>query len=91
MKLKPIGICDEKGEKPFGMKASDFSNKLYDGIQVRKTESGIPVIIMRSKRDDPLRWKVCYGFSQVFFESFQAAVEFCNSRGMEIMKEQVEK
>ena len=91
MKLKPIGIVPENNKKSFDMKASDFGNKYYDGIQVRQTESGIPVIIMRCKRDEPMRWKVCYGYSQVFFKSFEDAAEFCNSRGMKIMKEQAER
>ena len=90
MKLIPIGITPEKKNILHGIKASDFSDKLYDGVQLRRTDKGTPVIIMHCKRDDPMRWKVVYGFSTVFFESFQAAVDFCNSRGMEIMKGQVE-
>lgn len=91
MKFKPIGIAPVKGKLPSGMKASDFSDRLYDGVQLRSTDKGLPVIIMHCKRDDPMRWKVVYGFSTVFFDSFQAAVDFCNSRGMEIMKEQAER
>ena len=90
MKFRPIGIATKKGELPPCMKASDFSNHLYDGIQLRKTENGLPVVIMRCKRNDPLPWKVVYGFSSVFFKDFESAAAFCNSRGMEIMKEQVE-
>ena len=48
------------------------------------------MIIMESKRTDPLRWKVVYGFSQVFFRSFAEAVEFCNSRGFQLVKDQVD-
>ena len=91
MKLIPIGITPEKKNVLHGVKASDFSNKLYDGVQLRCTDKGTPVIIMHCKRDDPMRWKVVYGFSTVFFKTFADAVDFCNSRGMEIMKEQVEK
>lgn len=91
MKFRPIGIAPGAGKMPYTSKASDYSDKLYDGVQLRKTVKGDPVVIMHCKRDDPMRWKVVYGFSTVFFESFQAAVDFCNSRGMEIMKEQVEK
>ena len=89
MKFKPIGIVPEKGKMPYGMKASDFNNDLYDGVQLRSTDRGLPVVIMHCKRDDPMRWKVIYGFSTVFFDSFQSAVDFCNSAGMKIMKEQV--
>ena len=45
---------------------------------------------MRSKETDPLRWKVVYGFSRVFFRSLAEAVEFCNSRGFRLVKEQLE-
>ena len=91
MKFRPIGIVSEKGKLPYGMKATDYSNWLYDGIQLRCTEKGLPVIIMKCKRNDPLPWKVVYGFSSVFFKDFESAAAFCNSRGMEIMKEQVER
>lgn len=91
MKFRPIGIVPENGKLPRGLRASDLSDKLYDGIQLRSTEKGLPVIIMKCKRNDPLPWKVVYGFSSVFFKDFPSAAEFCNSRGMEIMKEQVER
>ena len=90
MKFRPIGIISEKGKLPYGMKPSDFSDRLYDGLQLRKTGNVLPVVIMKCKRNDPLPWKVVYGFSSVFFRDFASAVAFCNSRGMEIMKEQVE-
>ena len=90
MKIIPVGIIRENGKLPCSMKASDFSDKLYDGVQLRKAENGAPVIIMHCKRDDPMRWKVVYGFSTIFFNTFADAVEFCNSRGMEIIKEQTE-
>lgn len=90
MKFRPIGIYKEKGKTPNSMKASNFSDDLYDGVQLRRSSQGDPVIIMRCKRDDPMRWKVIYGFSTIFFRSFAEAVEFCNSRGMEIIKEQSE-
>lgn len=90
MKLRPIGIYNEKGKTPNSMKASNFSDDLYDGVQLRRSSQGDTVIIMRCKRDDPMRWKVIYGFSTIFFRSFAEAVEFCNSRGMEIIKEQSE-
>ena len=90
MKLRPVGIVRENGRMPCTMKASDFSDKLYDGVQLRQAKNGDPVIIMHCRRDDPLRWKVIYGFSTIFFKDFASAVEFCNSRGMEVVKEQYE-
>ena len=90
MKLRPIGIYTEDSKPPVTMRASDYSDKLYEGVQLRRTENGDPVIIMHCKRDDPMRWKVIYGFSTIFFRSFAEAVEFCNSRGMEIIREQSE-
>lgn len=90
MKFTPVGIIREDGKLPCQMRASDYSDKLYDGVQLRKAQNGDPVIIMHCRRDDPMRWKVIYGFSTIFFRSFAEAVEFCNSRGMEIMREQSE-
>ena len=90
MKLIPIGITPEKKNILHSMEASDFSDKLYDGVQLRRTDKGTPVIIMHCKRDDPMRWKVIYGFSTIFFKDFASAVDFCNSRSMEIIKEQTE-
>lgn len=90
MKYHPNDIIDDADIPKPCVRASDYGDKLYDGVQLRKTEKGDPVIIMHCKRDDPLRWKVIYGFSTVFFRSFAEAVEFCNSRGMEIIKEQYE-
>lgn len=66
MKLCPIGVSNEADAKRF-MRAEDFSDCRYDGVQLRTDRKKNPVIIMESKRTDPLRWKVVYGFSQVFF------------------------
>lgn len=90
MKFIPIGIVDDADIRMSYAKASDYSGKHYDGIQLRRTVKNGPVIIMKSKRDDPLRWKVMFGFSQVFFRTFAEAVEFCNSRGMKLAQEQYE-
>ena len=90
MKFRPLGILRDAGRKMMPMKASDFSDKLYDGVEVRSGRDENPVVIMRCKRDDPLPWKVVYGFSQVFFRTFAEAVEFCNTRGFRLMKEQVD-
>ena len=90
MKFIPIGIVDDANIRMPYAKASDYSDKHYDGIQLRRTVKNDPVIIMKSKRDDPLRWKVMFGFSQVFFRTFAEAVEFCNSRGMKLAQEQYE-
>lgn len=89
MRLCPIGVSNEADAKRF-MRAEDFSDCRYDGVQLRTGRKKNPVIIMESKRTDPLRWKVVYGFSQVFFRSFAEAVEFCNSRGFQLVKDQVD-
>lgn len=87
-KLKPFGICKDADQK-IRTKADDFSDRLYDGVEIRSDRKQNPVVIMRCKRIDPLPWKVVYGFSQVYFRSFGEAVEFCNTRGFRLMKEQV--
>ena len=72
------------------MRPDDFSSSRYDGIRQKSDGGEDPVVIMRSKETDPLRWKVVYGFSRVFFRSLAEAVEFCNSRGFRLVKEQLE-
>ena len=90
MKFKPIGIYKDADTRMPGMRASDFSDSAYDAVELRTDRKKNPVVIMHCKRDDPLRWKVVYGFSQIFFRSFAEAVEFCNSRGFQLVKEQVD-
>ena len=90
MKFTPIGIYRDSKDKMPHMKASDYSTAAYDAVELRSGKKQTPVIIMHSKRTTPLMWKVVYGFSEVFFRSFAEAVEFCNSRGFKIVKEQVE-
>ena len=90
MKFRPIGLYSESKTVPPCMRATDFSNDAYDGVQLRTARNGMPVIIMHSRKTAPLMWKVAYGYSQVFFRTFAEAVDFCNSRGMEIIKEQME-
>lgn len=90
MKMIPIGIYDEDGDALCLMKASDFSDRNYEGIQLRKTKQGMPVIISQSRKTAPLMWKVSYGFSQIFFRTFDEAIEFCGSRGMDMVKDQEE-
>ena len=90
MKFKPFGIMRNADTNKPRRKASDFSNEAYDGVELRADPNDNPVIIMHSKRTAPLKWKVVYGFSTIFFRSFAEAVEFCNSRGFELVKEQVD-
>ena len=89
MKLIPIGVSPDVDARRL-MRAEDFSDRRYDGIELRTDRQKNPVVIMHSKETDPLRWKVVYGFSQVFFRSFAEAVEFCNSRGFQLVKDQVD-
>ena len=90
MKFRPMGIFTEGNKILACMNATDYSDKHFDGVELRCAKNGTPVIIMHSKKTAPLMWKVAYGYSQVFFRTFAEAVDFCNSRGMEIMKEQVD-
>ncbi len=48
-----------------------------------------PVVIMPSRDTAPLRWKVECGFSRIFFRSFSEAVAFCDSRGFQMVKNQM--
>ena len=85
MKFIPIGIADSKCMDAF-LNPSDYSDRYYDGIQIRKTPKNSLVLIMRSKETAPMDWKVVYGFSSVFFHTFEEAAEFCSRRGMTPVK-----
>ncbi len=89
MRLVRSGITRDT-EAVTHMRPDDFSSSRYGGIQQKSDGGEDPVVIMRSKETDPLRWKVVYGFSRVFFRSLAEAVEFCNSRGFRLVKEQLE-
>ena len=90
MKMIPVGIDGSKEQNQRFLTAKQFSDNLYDGVELRTDRKKNVVVIMHCRRNDPLRWKVVYGFSQVFFRSFAEAVEFCNTRGFTLMKEQVQ-
>ncbi|MDO4648978.1 MAG: hypothetical protein Q4B26_10040 [Eubacteriales bacterium] len=90
MKMRPIGIARSKTTHCRFGKASDFSNSAYDGVRLFEGRNNTPVIVMKSKTTAPLMWKVVYGFSQIFFRSFEDAIAFCESRGMQMIKEQDE-
>lgn len=89
MRLVRSGITRDT-EAVTHMRPDDFSSSRYGGIRQKSDGGEDPVVIMRSKETDPLRWKVVYGFSRVFFRSLAEAVEFCNSRGFQLVKEQLE-
>ncbi len=86
---RPYGMYTENGNAAPPVRASDYSDGRYDGVCCGVDRSRSPVVIMRSRRTDPLRWKVMYGFSQIFFRTFEDAVEFCSSRGFQLVKDQV--
>ncbi len=90
MKHIPIGIWSDAGKLPPRLRATDFSTDRFEGVELRTDRRCSPVVIMKSRQTDPLNWKVVYGFSTVFFRSFAEAVEFCNSRGFQMVKEQTE-
>ena len=85
MRFIPIGIADSKDMEAF-LNPSDFSDRQYDGIQIRKSPQNNLVLIMRSKETSPLNWKVVYGFSSVFFHTFKEATDFCIRHGMRLVK-----
>lgn len=84
MNFKPLGLYEQTNRLYF-MKPSDFSNKTYDAVQLRKTEKNLPALIMCSKELAPMRWKVVYGFSTVFFKTFDEAVAFCKAADMDLV------
>ena len=81
MKCIPIGIAGKMRPEDF-MRPSDFSDRQFDGIQLRKAVNGETVLIMRSRKPMPLNWKVVFGYSSVFFATFEEAECFCRKHGM---------
>ncbi len=88
--MSPIGMIGSNNSYYKYCKASDFSNDTFEGVRLFEGQNNTPVIIMKSKTTAPLMWKVMYGFSQIFFRSFEEAIAFCESRGMKMIKEQNE-
>jgi len=89
MRFIPIGIADSRCMDGF-LNPSDYSDRNYDGVQIRKSQNDNLVLIMRSKQTAPMDWKVVYGFSSVFFHTFEEAADFCSKRGMKAVKRQNE-
>ena len=85
MRFIPIGITTEEKFKPM-MNASNYSDDKYEGVELRNSKQNKMVLIMHSKKPSPMGWKVVYGFSTVFFNSFSEAVAFCENHGMEMMR-----
>ncbi len=86
MKYIPIGITSKRDLASM-MQPSDFSNELYDGVQLRKDRKERPVVIMHSRRNTPMEWKVAYECSTIFFNTLEEAVAYCEKHGMALLKE----
>lgn len=56
----------------------DYSHGKYECKQVMRTRKGLPVSVFHNTDLDI--WKVQYGFSTVFFGSYDEAIRFCNKR-----------
>ena len=85
MKFIPIGIASEK-EFRKTMNAADFSDEHYEGVQLREDKKDRAVLIMRNRKESPMEWKIVYGFSSVFFDSLEEAVDYCEKHGMKLLK-----
>ena len=81
----PIGVANKKDFMPM-LEADDFTDEKYEGIQLREDDRNGVVLIMKSKSPSPMKWKVVYGYSSVFFKSLEEAVAFCRERGMKLLK-----
>lgn len=63
-------------------KAQDYSNGAYECQFLMQTMKGQPVAIFHNTEMDI--WKVQYGFSTVFFGTYDEAMQFCRKRFCEI-------
>ena len=81
-RMIPIGVASYDDFLSV-MNADDFSNKNYDGIQLRRGRNNGMVLIMHSKKKTPFEWMVAYGYSTVMFPTLDAAIKFCQAHGDE--------
>lgn len=59
---------------------SAFSHKGYECKAVMKDRKGKPVAILQSTNPELPIWKVMYGYSTVFFGTYDEALAFCTGR-----------
>lgn len=91
MRFRPYGMMTGKGIKRPPVHPQEYSAARFEGIRCGYDLHKNPVIIMRSKGTGTLGWKVEYGLSRIFFRTLAEAVEFCNSRGFQMVREQTKK
>ncbi len=89
MRFRPYGIAGHGDKSRMPVRPQDYSDARFEGIRCGYDRHKNLVIIMRSRETAPLRWRVVFGHSQVFFRSLAEAVDFCNSQGFRMMREQV--
>lgn len=89
MKFRLVGTCENNKDALKTMNPSDFSTKTHNAVALGADSKDNVVVVMHSKETAPMSWKVAYGLSQIYFKSFADAMDFCQSRGMEIMKGQM--
>ena len=58
--------------------AANYSHGDYECRFVMQTMKGQPVAILQNTANDV--WKVQYGFSSVFFGTYDEAMQFCRER-----------
>ena len=56
----------------------DYSHGKYECQQLMRTRKGLPVAVFHHTELDV--WKVQYGFSTVFFGTYDDAIQFCKKR-----------
>ena len=56
----------------------DYSHGKYECKQLMRTRKGLPVAVFHHTELDI--WKVQYGFSTVFFGTYDDAIQFCRKR-----------
>ena len=88
MKNKIYGMVLGKGTLPPGMRASDFSDKCYNGVQLRQAPRNGMAVVMRSNSADPLVWRILYGAVDLHFRSYKEAMDYCNSHNLTLLQQE---
>lgn len=85
-KTRIIGSVNQNKELLCQLQPQDFSNNDYDAFSIFQHEDGRPVVLLVSKSQDPLVWRVIDGLNDYVFRSFSDAEAFCKEHDLRFVR-----
>ena len=85
-KTMVIGSVEQNKELLAKLDPQDFSNEEYNGFSVFQHTDGRPVVLLVSKSQDPVVWRIVDGLNDYFFRSFCEAEAFCKEHKLRFVK-----